>query len=34
MTRLPEEVSRLLAPLKPYFSYWRYLSFAGCWSRI
>jgi Transposase DDE domain len=29
MTRLPEEVARLLAPLKPYFSYRHYLVF--CW---
>jgi hypothetical protein len=29
MTRLPEEVTRLLAPLKPYFSYRHYLVF--CW---
>jgi hypothetical protein len=29
MTRLPEEVSRVLAPLKPYFSYRHYLVF--CW---
>jgi hypothetical protein len=29
MTRLPEEVARLLAPLKPYFSYRPYLVF--CW---
>jgi hypothetical protein len=29
MTRLPEEVVRLLAPLKPYFSYRHYLVF--CW---
>jgi hypothetical protein len=28
-TRLPEEVARLLAPLKPYFSYRHYLVF--CW---
>ena len=25
MTRLPEEVTRLLTPLKPYFSYRHYL---------
>jgi hypothetical protein len=29
MTRVPEEVTRLLAPLKPYFSYRHYLVF--CW---
>ena len=29
MTRLPEEVARLLTPLKPYFSYRHYLVF--CW---
>jgi hypothetical protein len=29
LTRLPEEVARLLAPLKPYFSYRHYLVF--CW---
>src|SRR5262245_13933944 len=29
MTRLPEEVARLLVPLKPYFSYRHYLVF--CW---
>jgi DDE superfamily endonuclease len=29
MTRLPEEVTRLLTPLKPYFSYRHYLVF--CW---
>jgi hypothetical protein len=29
MTRLPEEVPRLLTPLKPYFSYRHYLVF--CW---
>ena len=29
MTRLPEEVTRLLAPLKPYFSYRHYL--VWCW---
>jgi Transposase DDE domain len=29
LTRLPEEVTRLLAPLKPYFSYRHYLVF--CW---
>jgi hypothetical protein len=29
ITRLPEEVARLLAPLKPYFSYRHYLVF--CW---
>jgi hypothetical protein len=29
ITRLPEEVTRLLAPLKPYFSYRHYLVF--CW---
>jgi hypothetical protein len=29
MTRLPEEVARLLPPLKPYFSYRHYLVF--CW---
>jgi hypothetical protein len=29
MTRLPEEVTRLLVPLKPYFSYRHYLVF--CW---
>jgi hypothetical protein len=29
MTRMPEEVTRLLAPLKPYFSYRHYLVF--CW---
>jgi hypothetical protein len=29
MTRLPEEVTRLLPPLKPYFSYRHYLVF--CW---
>lgn len=29
MTRLPEEVTRLLAPLKPSFSYRHYLVF--CW---
>ena len=29
MTRLPEAVTRLLAPLKPYFSYRHYLVF--CW---
>jgi DDE superfamily endonuclease len=29
MTRLPEEVTRLLSPLKPYFSYRHYLVF--CW---
>lgn len=29
MTRLPEEVARLLLPLKPYFSYRHYLVF--CW---
>jgi hypothetical protein len=29
LTRLPEEVTRLLAPLKPYFSYRPYLVF--CW---
>jgi hypothetical protein len=29
MTRLPEEVVRLLTPLKPYFSYRHYLVF--CW---
>ena len=29
MTRLPEEVARVLTPLKPYFSYRHYLVF--CW---
>jgi DDE family transposase len=29
LTRLPEEVTRLLTPLKPYFSYRHYLVF--CW---
>ena len=29
MTRLPEEVTRLLTPLKPYFSYRHHLVF--CW---
>ncbi len=29
ITRLPEEVSRVLTPLKPYFSYRHYLVF--CW---
>jgi hypothetical protein len=29
LTRLPEEVTRRLAPLKPYFSYRHYLVF--CW---
>src|SRR5262245_23711499 len=29
LTRLPEEVTRLLVPLKPYFSYRHYLVF--CW---
>jgi len=29
LTRLPEEVTRLLAPLKPSFSYRHYLVF--CW---
>ena len=29
LTRLPEEVTRLLAPLQPYFSYRHYLVF--CW---
>ena len=29
MTRLPEEVSRVLAALKPYFSYRHYVGF--CW---
>ena len=29
MTRLPEEVARLLSPLKPYFSYRHYVVF--CW---
>ena len=29
MTRVPEEVTRLLAPLKPYFSYRHHLVF--CW---
>ncbi len=29
ITRLPEEVARLLLPLKPYFSYRHYLVF--CW---
>ena len=29
LTRLPEEVARRLAPLKPYFSYRHYLGF--CW---
>jgi hypothetical protein len=29
MTRLPEEVARVLMPLKPYFSYRHYLGF--CW---
>src|SRR5215831_19013129 len=29
ITRLPEEVTRLLVPLKPYFSYRHYLVF--CW---
>src|SRR5262245_54959147 len=29
LTRLPEEVARLLAPLKPYFSYRHYLVFCG-----
>jgi len=29
MTRMPEEVTRLMAPLKPYFSYRHYLVF--CW---
>ena len=28
MTRLPEEVARLLVPLKPYFSYRHYLVFG------
>jgi len=32
MTRLPEEVARLLAPLKPYFSYRHYLVF--CWLMV
>jgi Transposase DDE domain len=32
MTRVPEEVARLLAPLKPYFSYRHYLVF--CWLLI
>ena len=32
MTRLPEEVARLLTPLKPYFSYRQYLVF--CWLRV
>jgi hypothetical protein len=32
MTRVPEEVTRLLAPLKPYFSYRHYLVF--CWLLI
>jgi len=32
MTRLPEEVTCLLAPLKPYFSYRHYLVF--CWLRV
>ena len=32
MTRVPEEVTRLLAPLKPYFSYRHYLVF--CWLPI
>jgi hypothetical protein len=31
MTRLPEEVTRLLAPLKPYFSYRHYLVFCWLW---
>ena len=29
LSRLPEEVARLLAPLKPYFSYRHYAVF--CW---
>jgi hypothetical protein len=29
LTRLPEEVTRLLTPLKPYFSYRHWLVF--CW---
>jgi DDE superfamily endonuclease len=32
ITRLPEEVARLLVPLKPYFSYRHYLVF--CWLRV
>jgi hypothetical protein len=32
MTRMPEEVTRLLAPLKPSFSYRHYLVF--CWLRV
>ncbi len=32
ITRLPEEVKRLLAPLKPYFSYHHFLVF--CWLMV
>jgi hypothetical protein len=32
MPRMPEEVTRLMAPLKPYFSYRHYLVF--CWLRV
>lgn len=31
MTGVPEEVTRLLAPLKSYFSYRLTWCFAGCW---
>ena len=32
LTRLPEEVTHLLVPLKPYFSYRHYLVF--CWLAV
>ena len=40
MTRVPEEVTRLLAPLKPYFSYrhslvvcWLLVAHLGCFGK-